>query len=300
MSRDKKKAGPWTADLAGLATELERALSGTRPAFTSPQEAAGVLLPHLRAIVPAVLVGPEGERVAEFLADQLASDLISTGTSEPVAPCEMAWKAVFLLHSIQPRSEIFKALVTVARSAYQRTAGALAPYVDADDLFELLRRRIWGLRPKYFGPKALTGDKAYALLKTIAHRLAIDQIRRLASRRFEPSTLEPSHLPAELPGHADEASPLLEELRAALERMAATRQQWLVDLTVEALSHVRPRDQILDEINRRFDAEGRPPWSPGAFRVFLHRFREQVRSEIASARAYLPADKSDVYEERPR
>lgn len=219
-------------------------------------------------------------RAAQFLAHHLVSrhepDRQVSNDSELI---RFTNKAAFLWLTMQPGSKVSRLLESTARTAHHRTARALEPYLDEQDLLELLRWRLWNLRLEYFDEsKALRAESIVAFVATVARNLAIDQLRRLASHRFDPMPQD-DQLPALThPGESDiESFDLYRDLRRAVEKATYDIPDWLSSASIEALMDLRPREEILNDVNRHRQKSGEKAWSANAFNAFLFRLRRRIR-----------------------
>jgi len=214
----------------------------------------------------------------EFVVEQIRKDLKKEADST-VPPEKAIVKAAFLWLSIWPESGLHKSMKAIADRAYARTSTAIGPYVDAGDLLGLLRSRIWSLRLKYFEKeKALQVGFVTHFLPTVAKNLAIDQVRRWSRHPLVPlsdTIVEHESLEVSLSAKGGLDFPI--ELDRALDEASEGMPRWLRKAVIDALLSSQDRKKVLETINKRRIAAGDQEWSPGAFAVFLSRFRKRAR-----------------------
>ena len=194
-------------------------------------------------------------------------------------------KAVFVYLSMDPDSRVAALLREAASRAMRLTGGASRPFLDEDDLLQVLRWKLWQRPTPFFSREGMLRNLE-GYVRVAARRLAIDQIRQLGGGRFRPTELNLVELDA-LPSE-QVASTSLEwnELVTALRPKLTETQDWLLEPALELLTKEISREQGLVEINRVRAAHGEKPWSQNALDVFLHRLRLRIR-EILSQRSDL-------------
>lgn len=199
------------------------------------------------------------------------------------SPDRLANRAAFLWLTLRPSGALGELVRRSALRAYRGTAGALQPFLEKEDFFELVRWRLWKVPTRQFDPEGVLRPTGLAgFVATVCRRLAIDQIRRLAKRQTEPladdldSSIEAPNADVETQVAA------YHDIERAIRVAGAGHPEWLVRGVVAVLSESRDREGVLAEINHERERAGEEPWTPGAFNTFLYRFRKHLREALSA------------------
>lgn len=192
----------------------------------------------------------------------------------------VANKAAFLWLSLQPTSEVTRAIGRASRRAFDVTYGALSPYLEPADLFELVRWKLWNVATgTYSRTRILEGNAILRYIATTARTIVIDQLRRIV-KPGQPTA------GVESPAAADPeaATSIIEELTRAVVQASQGIPPNIAAIAVSVLAEERHRSTALKEINRERKRQGLRPWSGNAFNVFLFRFRKAIRDTVRQGR----------------
>ena len=215
-----------------------------------------------------------------FICQILVEDVVREQSAATLAN-----KAAFVWLTLDERGDVGRCLVHAARTAHRRTCRSLSPYLEEEDLHDLLRWKFWKLPPSQFDASRML-RQLRRFLDVAAHHLAIDQLRKLHLHRFEPlpaDDLDAERICREPPAEqtVESAFALVEELHHAVQAVSKEDPDWLVKGAIAALIEAEPRTTILTELNRRRRENRLEPWSMSAFNQWLFRFRKKVRQALS-------------------
>jgi hypothetical protein len=209
-----------------------------------------------------------------------AADFVCSTThigSEPTV--EGASKLAFAALSLFGSTHVHQLLRHVARAAYHRVAPALAPYVTEADLLDRLRLRTWLVSAEHFSESEfLKHPGVVGLLSTSARNIALDELRRLTSdRRREQVWTETYGRKLDAPHVGDT---LDDEVEQALLEAGKDLPPVTLQTIVDILGEVTSREAGLRTINQDRTSRNQEPWTDGALRTAISRYRQRVRDSL--------------------
>ena len=257
-------------------TEPDSPPAGTGDAGEEISKLAGEIASKLPEASEQQGIGIEAALAAVGVAPAQAAFVAERLEKVEASRAQVALHAAFLALLLDPGSALARVIREISASAHRRTAGALVPYVERDDLLSLFRWRLFELPGRYFASDRLIRQPGLrGFLATVARNLAIDEVRRLAGRTIEVGDLAEATVEA-----PDVTLAVFDAVRRAFDRATKDQSPWLADAALALLLETRDRAETLTEINRRRAEEGLATWSPNALAAFLKRLRASMRHEL--------------------
>jgi hypothetical protein len=255
-------------------------LTGLVPEEELEQLASAWQQNSLSSEVPQIELDAWQVRTAQDLGFTISPRHLSYARSELAALRSVGepLRFAFAVLSLVPDTATNRALNRAAYFAFQRVGAGLRPYLDETDLSNRVVARAWRLSETSL-EAAVQRRTLRGLLNRVAVLVALDEVRAYENRhRVDISEHALDGLNAEAP----EVDRLL-DAKFLLDIVERESPEWARGVLPALLLDEIDRDEALLRLNEGRATHGLSAWTMDAMRVWLHRFRAQVRRLMTSA-----------------